>query len=84
MNIMTKEEGFFALYRGFQVALVRQAVFAGIRISLYVPVRNAIGGELKPGENTSILTKIMAGMICGAIGITVANPLEVAKVRLQA
>lgn len=41
-----------------------------------------MGGELKAGENTSILTKIGAGMICGAIGITTANPLEVAKVRL--
>jgi solute carrier family 25 uncoupling protein 8/9 len=47
-------------------------------------VRNAIAGELKPGENPSLRTKILAGLCTGAIGISVANPTDVVKIRLQA
>lgn len=43
-----------------------------------------IAGELKPGENPSLLVKIAAGLCTGAIGISVANPTDVVKVRLQA
>jgi solute carrier family 25 uncoupling protein 8/9 len=57
-------------------------VFAGLRIGLYVPVRNLISGELKPGENPTLLTKILAGLCTGAIGISVANPTDVVKIRL--
>ena len=46
-------------------------------------MRNAIAGELKPGENPSLFTKIMAAMATGAIAIAVANPTDVVKVRLQ-
>ena len=59
-------------------------MFAGLRIGLYIPIRNAICGELKPGENPSLLQKIAAGMTTGAIGITVANPTDVVKIRMQA
>jgi solute carrier family 25 uncoupling protein 8/9 len=59
-------------------------VYAGLRIGLYLPVRNAIAGELKPGENPSLGVKIAAGLITGAIGISVANPTDVVKIRLQA
>jgi len=59
-------------------------VFAGLRIGLYIPVRNMIAGELKPGENPTLTTKILAALCTGAIGITVANPTDVVKVRLQA
>jgi solute carrier family 25 uncoupling protein 8/9 len=57
-------------------------VFAGIRIGMYMPVRNMIAGELKPGENPTLLVKILAGLTTGAIGICVANPTDVVKVRL--
>jgi len=42
-----------------------------------------ICGELKPGENPTLLTKIFAAMITGTIGISVANPTDVVKVKLQ-
>jgi solute carrier family 25 uncoupling protein 8/9 len=57
-------------------------VFAGLRIGLYVPVRTMIAGELKPGENPTLATKIMAGLATGTIGISIANPTDVVKVRL--
>lgn len=73
-----------SLYNGLNAGLQRQCVFAGLRIGLYIPVRNLIAGELKPGENPTLATKIAAGLCTGAIGISVANPTDVVKVRLQA
>lgn len=49
---------------------------------MYIPVRNVIAGELKPGENPTLLVKVLAGLATGAIGICIANPTDVVKVRL--
>jgi solute carrier family 25 uncoupling protein 8/9 len=46
-------------------------------------VRTLIAGELKPGENPSLFVKIAAAMATGTIGISVANPTDLVKVRLQ-
>jgi solute carrier family 25 uncoupling protein 8/9 len=43
-----------------------------------------IAGELKPGENPTLRTKILAGLCTGAIGISIANPTDVVKVKMQA
>ena len=59
-------------------------MFAGLRIGLYIPVRNLLCGELKPGQNPTLIQKISAGMITGGIAITFANPTDVVKIRLQA
>ena len=82
ITTITREEGFKALYNGLTAGLQRQFIFAGLRIGLYIPVRTAIAGELKPGENPSLFTKILAAMATGTIGITAANPTDVVKVRL--
>ena len=79
---VASEEGFFALYNGLTAGLQRQVVFAGLRIGLYVPVRTLIAGELKPGENPTLAVKILAAMATGTIGICVANPTDLVKVRL--
>ena len=42
-----------------------------------------IAGELKPGENPTLPTKILAALCTGAIGISIANPTDVVKIRLQ-
>lgn len=56
---------------------------AGLRVGLYLPIRNMFTGELAPGENPSLIAKIGAGLASGAIGISVANPTDVVKIRLQ-
>lgn len=80
---IASEEGFVSLYNGLTAGLQRQVVFAGLRIGLYVPVRTLIAGELKPGENPTLLVKIAAAMATGTIGICVANPTDLVKVRMQ-
>ena len=81
---ITTEEGPLALWNGLIPGMKRQLVYAGLRIGLYLPVRDAICGELQPGNNPTLLQKIAAGMITGGIAITAANPTDVVKIRLQA
>jgi solute carrier family 25 (mitochondrial uncoupling protein), member 8/9 len=75
------EEGPQALWKGLAPGLLRQMVFATLRIGLYEPVRNFFHSE--PGE-IPIYKKIMAGLTTGTIGITIANPTDLVKIRLQA
>ena len=84
MSKVAAEEGTLSLFNGLIPGLQRQVVFAGLRIGLYVPVRDMITGPLAPGQNPTLIQKILAGMTTGAIGISVANPTDVVKVRLQA
>lgn len=55
MKTVAAEEGPLALFSGLSPGLQRQFMFAGLRIGLYVPIRNLICGEMKPGENPSLL-----------------------------
>lgn len=84
MAKVTAEEGPFALFKGLVPGLQRQIVFNGLSIGLYVPIRDLITGPMAPGENPSLLQKIAAGICTGAFGITIANPTDVVKVRMQA
>lgn len=79
---VAKEEGFFSLYNGLSAGLQRQVLNGGLRIGLYDPIKDAF---LKAtGGNDNLGVKIGAGLLSGAIGITVANPTDLVKVRFQA
>ena len=81
---IAKEEGPWSLWKGISAGLQRQVVFAGIRIGTYPYVRNLICGKLKDGETPTLSKRIIAGLITGAVGISVASPTDVVKIRLQA
>jgi len=72
------------LFRGLVPGLQRQVVFAGLRLGMYVPIRNLISGELPEGVNPTLPQKILAGLLSGGLAICVANPTDVVKIRLQA
>ena len=76
------EEGPLTLFNGLTAGLHRQILFSGIRVGLYIPVRDMVCGPIPEGQNPSLHHKIIAAMITGAIGITIANPTDVVKVRL--
>lgn len=82
IKTIAAEEGSFALFNGLTPGLQRQFVFAGIRIGMYIPIRNLIAGEMAPGQNPTLLQKILAAFASGTLGILVANPTDVVKVRL--
>ena len=75
------EEGLPALYKGMVPALHRQIVFASLRIGLYKEISNFFK---RPGEDViSLPRKILSGLVSGALGITVACPTDLVKVRMQ-
>lgn len=43
------EEGVLALWGGLMPGLQRQILFAGLRVGLYIPIRNMITGPLAEG-----------------------------------
>ena len=43
------EEGGHTFWRGIVAGLHRQIIFSGIRVGLYIPVRDAISGPLPEG-----------------------------------
>ena len=83
IKVIAAEEGVTALWNGLAPGLQRQFINSGLRIGLYVPIRNIICGPMKPGENPTLFQKILAGLATGAIGISVANPTDLVKIRMQ-
>lgn len=77
---VAREEGTGALWKGLGPGLQRQVIYGGLRIGLYDPVKKACT-EIAGGD--SIGVKIAAGLLSGAIGITVASPTDLVKVRMQ-
>ena len=62
--------------------LHRQILFGGLRIGMYEPVKGLFVGKDHTGD-ISLGTKIAAGLTTGALGIAVASPTDLVKVRMQ-
>eukprot|EP01138_Halocafeteria_seosinensis_P011238 gb/GECG01011480.1/.p1 GENE.gb/GECG01011480.1/~~gb/GECG01011480.1/.p1 ORF type:complete len:206 (+),score=19.97 gb/GECG01011480.1/:1-618(+) len=75
------EEGLLAFWKGLNAGLQRQIVFASLRLSLYERIRSIFQGD---AATTTLPAKIASGLAAGTIGITIANPTDVVKIRLQA
>jgi solute carrier family 25 uncoupling protein 8/9 len=58
----------------------RQILFGGLRIGLYEPVKSLYVGKDYVGD-ISLGTKIAAGLTTGALGIAIASPTDLVKVR---
>lgn len=77
---VAREEGATALWRGLVPALHRQVVYGGLRIGLYEPVKAQTNKVFGDGFSS----KVAAGLATGALGIAVASPTDLVKVRMQA
>lgn len=77
-----REEGISALWKGLGPGLHRQVLFGGLRIGLYEPVKSLYVGKDYKGD-ISLGTKILAGLTTGALGIAIASPTDLVKVRMQ-
>ena len=80
-------EGLRALYCGLVPGLQRQFVMTGLRLGLYERVREAykeiLGAEAGLGAGM-LAARVMAGLTTGSIAISVAQPMDVVKIRMQA
>lgn len=88
IGTIAKEEGAGALWKGCVPGLHRQCLFGGLRIGLYDPVKSQItkiiDGEGASVAETSFATKVVSGLVTGGFAISIANPTDLVKVRLQA
>eukprot|EP00227_Mantoniella_beaufortii_P016106 CAMPEP_0197605092 /NCGR_PEP_ID=MMETSP1326-20131121/42459_1 /TAXON_ID=1155430 /ORGANISM="Genus nov. species nov., Strain RCC2288" /LENGTH=300 /DNA_ID=CAMNT_0043172837 /DNA_START=76 /DNA_END=978 /DNA_ORIENTATION=+ len=83
MVTVAKEEGLGALWKGITPGLHRQCLFGGLRIGLYEPVKNFYVGPDHKGD-VPLHLKIASGLTTGALGISIASPTDLVKVRMQA
>ena len=54
------QEGLFAMYSGLPASALRQAVYGGIGVGLYAPVRQLIIGDRDP-KDAPLVLRILAG-----------------------
>ncbi len=80
---VSKQEGYSALYKGIKPALLRQASYSSIRMGIYEPIRDLISRGKNPDE-INFFERTLAGGSAGAIGIMIANPTDLIKIRMQA
>jgi solute carrier family 25 uncoupling protein 27 len=80
---VARTEGWRALYSGLPAAVLRQAVYGGIGVGLYHPVRALLLRGEDPAS-APLGLRIAAGALTGGVGQLVAAPTDVVKVRLQA
>ncbi|CAD8086292.1 unnamed protein product [Paramecium primaurelia] len=79
-QVIYKEEGLRALYKGLSASLVREATYSTLRLGLYEPFKHMISQD---EEKTTIGVKFFAGLMSGSTGAIIANPCDVLKIRLQ-
>ncbi|KAL9239026.1 hypothetical protein vseg_013384 [Gypsophila vaccaria] len=82
VGTIAREEGLTALWKGIVPGLHRQCLYGGLRIGLYDPVKTFYVGKDHVGD-VPLSKKILAGLTTGAVGIIIANPTDLVKVRLQ-
>lgn len=83
-EIYTKEGGVTAFYKGIDSALLRQAVYATLRLGIYYNLSDYIKDNMNNGQNLSAFQKAYASLFAGAFGSFIGNPCDLALVRMQA
>jgi solute carrier family 25 uncoupling protein 8/9 len=63
-------------FRGIVPGYLRQLTYGGIRLGLYPEIMNY-------APNSNIIYKVGAGLISGSLGIIVASPTDLVKIRMQ-
>ena len=78
-------EGVTALYSGLAPGLQRQAVFSSLRIGLYERLRNIMFSRAELSQTSTggqaLVLRVAAGLTSGSVGISVAQPMDVVKIR---
>jgi len=81
---VVRAEGAGALYVGIVPALYRQVFYQAVRMGMYEPLRDAVGAVGDDQSQPSLWQMIIAGGVSGAIGVFIASPFDLIKVRKQA
>ena len=84
IRTVVAQEGPKALYNGLTAGLLRQAVFASLRIGMFDAYMQFIEKKKGGAQNITLFDRIIAGVVTGGLAISIANPIDVIKVRFQA
>ena len=87
MIYLVKNEGVKSLYGGIGPGLQRQCLFASLRLGIYDNIKEFYTSALSLDQNkyfSLMASRILSGITSGAIAITVAQPTDVVKIKMQA
>jgi len=76
-------DGVAGFYKGLDSALLRQAVYATLRLGIYFNLTERVR-QSNNGENLSALQKAGCSLTAGGLGSFIGNPCDLALVRMQA
>ncbi|XP_038883604.1 mitochondrial uncoupling protein 5-like [Benincasa hispida] len=79
---IVQQEGVAALFSGVSATVLRQTLYSTTRMGLYDILKQKWTDQ--DTGKMSLVRKISAGLIAGAVGAAVGNPADVAMVRMQA
>ena len=82
-DIYANEGGVKGFYKGIQTALLRQAVYATLRLGIYFNMTDYIKEQVNDGKNLTAFQKTYCSLTAGAIGSFVGNPFDLVLVRMQ-
>lgn len=81
---IVSQEGLLALWRrGLVASVAREISYSSIRMGLYDPIKQAITPAAHSGD-IGLPRKVIAGLVSGSIGSSIATPTDVIKIRMQA
>jgi len=78
-----KEEGVQGLMKGITASMIRELSYSSLRLGLYDPIKNFLAPNTKDKNDFTLMQKIMAGALSGAIGSSIVNPTDLVKIRFQ-
>lgn len=78
-----RNEGVTAFFDGLPAAQLRQATYGGLCFASYPYIRDRLNPN-RASHEAPIWCRIVAGAVAGGSAAALANPTDVAKVRLQA
>lgn len=83
---IVQQEGPAALFMGIEPALYRMSTYQAIRMGIYEPLRDVVcaAGRGEDGNaQPKLWQMIIAGGLAGMIGVFIASPFDLIKVRMQ-
>jgi len=83
---LVTNEGKTSLYRGITAAWIAEAVYYGLQLGLYEPLKNylSIGRTSSSTASSKFSTKLLAGAFAGSFGAVTGNPFVVVRTRMVA
>ncbi len=82
-EIYANEGGYKGFYKGLDSALLRQAVYATLRLGIYFNMSDYVKENINGGKNLSTFQKTYCSLTAGAIGSFIGNPFDLVLVRIQ-